>query len=459
MNKVIVQKEARDIRICWIGTILIAALLCYAQVRGQRLLLTGSLVGFLALALWVCSRNMVIPVLMFFLPWSTIMKMTGGGTSFFTLALLGACAFYCVKREFTVHPYQIFCPIAVGILSLAAKLIQNNDINISYLCFLMLLFLFPLITKNGDGPVDFWQVTLFFAVGIISAALTAQRFANAPNISQYIKVYAYRNITRLCGYYGDPNFYSAQISACLAGILTLLNYERKLLRQLLLAGIIIVLIYCGLLSGSKSFMLVTIILFALWATTLLERKRRGANKFQLVAGAVIVLGITLSSSAFGALLQILNERFAYRSDISSLTTGRSDVWIAYLEEFSRDPVLTLFGQGYSNVTLNGGKATHNTILQGIYQFGVLGFPWIIVWTVCLAKRLMQGVKNNWKTVKFICIMCVGIILPWMSIDILFFDELFLFPVYMVMGIKYSSEKEFPLGAGELDDTENGSAVL
>lgn len=439
MGKVIVQKKTWDKRICWIGTLLIAVCLCYAQVYAQRMLLTISLVGFLVFILWACSKELVMPVLMFFLPWSTLMKLNSGGTSFFTLALLSVCVFLCVKRGFSVSPYQIFCTIVITILTLLAKLIHNHSIATDYLCFLILLLLFPLIAKNNEN-IDFRQVTLFFAVGIISAALSAQRFADLPNISQYVKVYAYQNITRWCGYYGDPNFYSAQITACLAGILILLTYEKKIWQQLMLTAFVLVLIYCGLLSGSKSFMIVSICLFILWGTILLEKNRRGTSRFQLIAGAVIVLAIILSSSIFGDLLQILNERFSYRSTMSSLTTGRTDLWEAYLEEFYKNPVLTLLGQGYSKVTLNGGKASHNTIIQGIYQFGVLGFPWLIAWMVCSAKKLMRGMESSRKVMKFVGILGVGVILPWMGLDVLFFDEIFLFPFYMVMGIKYALDK-------------------
>lgn len=35
-------------------------------------------------------------------------------------------------------------------------------------------------------------------------------------------------------------------------------------------------------------------------------------------------------------------------------------------------------------------------------------------------------------------MGVGIVLPWMALDIIFFDELFLLPVYGALAVAYSS---------------------
>ena len=54
------------------------------------------------------------------------------------------------------------------------------------------------------------------------------------NAECYFTVDSYLTITRLSGYYGDPNFYSAHITAYLAGILMLLSREKNRLRQTVL---------------------------------------------------------------------------------------------------------------------------------------------------------------------------------------------------------------------------------
>ena len=40
--------------------------------------------------------------------------------------------------------------------------------------------------------------------------------------------------------------------------------------------------------------------------------------------------------------------------------------------------------------------------------------------------------------KHVLLVCVGVALPWMGIDILQFDEFFLLPIYAVIGIAYST---------------------
>lgn len=416
------------------GCILIVTLVCFAQIRGNRMLLLGCLFMFLLFAVWQCDNKKIMQFLLFFLPWSPLLKLYNGGISFFTIALLIVCVYSMMKMKFVFEVYQITVTATLMVLTLTAKAIQGNSISNNYLCFLIMLFLFPFVIKYSRQN-SFWELTLFFACGIITAALSAQQVAGYSNISQYIKVDSYLTITRLSGFYGDSNFYVAHITACMSGILLLLLFETDKVHRGILAVLAVVLIYCGLLSGSKSFILVMACLFFAWILLLLG-KGNYSSRFSLFIGILCAGGIVLSSSAFRNLFQIVDERFSYASNISEFTTGRTDVWLRYLNEFSHNFLLTLLGEGYTDVVLYN-KASHNTIIQGIFQFGIIGFLILSVWIYQALKPILVGLRKgavNWKCV---ILMCVGVVLPWMALDILFFDELFILPVYIAIGIVYS----------------------
>lgn len=288
----------------------------------------------------------------------------------------------------------------------------------------------------GFEVKSFYRITIFFACGIITAALTAQQIATLPNISQFIKVDSYLTVTRLSGFYGDPNFYSAHIAACLAGTQLLLCHEKSRRRQIVLAILALVLLYCGLLSASKSFIIVTACLFLLWVPILLE-KGTSSSRFRLFVGLLCAGIIIASSSAFHALLQIVDDRFAQASNLSELTTGRTDLWRNYIHEFLNNPITLLFGEGYTSINLNN-KASHNTLIQVVYQFGLIGMPLLISWVVISLRNLFTQLNAGHVKWKHALLMCVGVVLPWMGIDILQFDEFFLLPVYAVIGIAYST---------------------
>ena len=69
----------------------VAALVCFAHIRGSSMMLIGSLVVFLIYIFWTSLHGYEMQVLLFFLPWSPLIKMYRGSISFFTIALLLVC--------------------------------------------------------------------------------------------------------------------------------------------------------------------------------------------------------------------------------------------------------------------------------------------------------------------------------------------------------------------------------
>lgn len=421
----------------FIGCLLIALLLCSVQISGSRMLIAACLALFMVFHFWSCFQGCCFGVLLFFLPWSPLLKLYSGGISFFTLALLVTCLFYLQRNSFRFELSQILLTAGLLLVTMTAKGIQSNSIANSYLFFFAMILLFPCVVKGICCTESFARLTLFFACGIISAALSARQVAAYPNISQYIKVDSFLTITRLSGYFRDPNFYSAHITVCLAGIQILLSREKKKSRQLVWAILFVMLIYCGLLSASKSFVVVLACLFLVWIPIILERGNIH-GKFALIVGILCAGVVFLSSSAVQELLRMMEVRFSYSSSVSELTTGRTDLWLRYAREFSHNAWLTLFGEGYTSVTLDG-AASHNSIIQGIFQFGLLGFPILLAWAVYTMKQAYGGSLRHSRP-KYVLLMCIGVALPWMALDILFFDEFFLLPIYAAIGVTYVSRE-------------------
>lgn len=437
LNSTLQSDTVRHPLLILLGCLVISGAVCYAHILGSTIVLALCLLIFLAFNAFACFKSTIFPVLLYFLPWSPLLKIDINGFSFFTFALLFACLFYFIKGKLSLSVYQIILTAAIVALTLIAKTIQDNSISNSYFVFIIMLLLFPCITNEAQNRLSFYDMTLFFSLGIIAAALSAQQVAGYPNISPYIKVDSYLTITRLSGYYPDPNFYSAHITACLAGVMLLLMKEKKGSHRIVLAIVSVFLLYCGLLSASKSFIVITVCLVFVWIPTLLEKQNRGSAAAKALIGALCAGAIVLSSTAFQELFKIIDTRFSYASNVSQLTTGRTDLWRTYINELTHNPILALFGEGFSSVII-GKRASHNTIIQGVFQFGLIGFPFLIAWFVITIKNLISSVLSKKIHFLYVLLMCVGIVLPWMALDILFFDELFLLPVYGALAVVYGS---------------------
>lgn len=411
----------------------ISGLICISKINGSSVLLYGCMALFFALCFVFSEYEMELQFLLFFLPWSPLIKLYPGAISFYTIALILFCLIGFAKCRFRLQKYQILLTTGLVLTSLIAKALQGNGFTNSYFIFFLMLLLFPCVLIDKAEKVSYYNLTVYFSLGIITAALTAQQVATMGNISKYITIQSYLRITRLSGFYGDPNFYSAHVSAAISGVLLLLFQEKQRNQRLILAILGVVLTYCGLLSASKMFITVFALLFLVWVPLILRRGGRFSSKVALILGVVCTTLILLSSVAFQELLRILGDRIAYASNLSQLTTGRTDIWKDYIRAILFDPLLLLVGEGYSPVVLEI-KASHNSLIQAFFQFGVVGTGLLGGWAYDAQQRIFSGTIRQKHKTGFILLMMTGCILPWMSLDILFFDDFFLLPAFATIGI-------------------------
>lgn len=429
------------------GCLLACLLLVLAQTVGNGFLLLLVLIGCLLLAALACRQGLAIPVLLFFLPWSPLMKLAPGRISFYTIGLLICCTLALAQDGMRLTVRQVVLAASLMALTLTAKILQTGSITNDYLMFVFMLLLFPCVARSCPRATSFRGATMFFAGGIFSAAILARLVAHYPNISRYIIVESYLTVTRLSGFYGDPNFYSAHVTACLAGVLVLLSRETEKRRQILLAVVSVALLYCGLLSASKTFVLTVACLFLFWLPILLERGNYGSARTRLLFGVLCAVAFVLVSPAFRQVLQIIGARFTEGEGLAGLTTNRTTLWLQYLTAFVHDIPLTLFGAGYTSVNLFR-KASHNTLIQAVYQFGILGIPLLLVWMWNMLADMFPESDKPLAGWKYTVLLCVGSFLPWMALDILQYDEFFLLPVYVLLGVAHVAGWDTPAESAE-----------
>ena len=409
-----------------------ALLLCYVQISEKRILLLFCLGLFLLQTAYACIRGYALPVLLFYLPWAPLLRFSPDSISFYTLALLLACCIQTGKNKLSLKSDYVAIALAIAVLSLLAKIIGGYRLTNSYWMFLAMLALFPMLDFENRAYSFFW-LTVFFSLGIILAALTAERFSDYPNIAKYITVDVYLSITRRSGYYGDPNFYAAHITAAIAGCFALISNgqtRRRTLALLIATGF---LVYCGFLSGSKSFFLTGSLLLLLWVIEICLGKKKIAQKTALLLILLAFLFYIASSALFHDKLDVMLARLSKANTASEFTTGRTDLWKRYLAGIFNSPRLLLLGQGFTNILI-APKASHNTLIQLLYQLGIFGGLLLAAWHWRLCREIVGDPRPSGTKAVCIAMLAFGALLPWMAVDILFFDELFLIPTYVLIGM-------------------------
>lgn len=425
-------------RILMMVCMIISVTLCVGHISGNKILIVLSMALFLGEIIFTSLSGKSLYLIYFFLPWAPLIKFEPGVMSIYTIGLIGVCVITWIRHRKFFYK-QIFIAIALIIFILIVRLFYEFEIDNTFIMFSIMLMLFPIVCKDMHEVCDFYDLNSFFSVGIISAALAAYFLAKYPMIGKFIDVYSWSKITRYSGFYGDSNFYSAHISAAMAGILILfLDSPKKPLRFMVIAAL---LLYCGLISASKAFVITIAVIFLLWILSVFSIHRDMSNKIIIIITVVIItIGIVVSG-AFDDVFNIIAFRFKDTTDLSNLTTGRSDIWAAYMQYILSNPEIFLFGRGYVNVILEEtGYSTHNTLLQSIYQFGIVGFAMLVFWLKNLFKITLPNLKIKHNQYLSCIILIVGVFLPWLSIDLLFFDELFLMMFYVSLGFKWISRR-------------------
>lgn len=397
-------------------------------------MILACLVSYLVLVAWCCSNDFTLPVLLFFLPWSPILRLSPDNYSFYTFGLVIVCILSIFKRGGAFRAYQIKAGLLVLIISLFSKLLDGSSLSFDYVAFLMMLILFPSVKEESvEQKYNFHQSVVFFSLGIIISALCAMYFADYANIRKFVRVDSYLTIIRRCGFYGDPNFYVAHILAALGGVLSLVLRCAKKANVVFFGVIAVLLLYCGFLSGSKSFALVSAIIVFLWIIAILKLRGRAGLKIALLACSAWACIYIASSLVFSNLIDVIVTRFLFSRDLDSFTTGRISLWKNYINEIFGNIKVFFLGRGITDIKING-RASHNTIIQIFYQFGLLGSFAIIYWINCFFQSVP---KVNGRSIHFnlnMLMVIVGSVVPWLAIDALFFDEFFLLQMYMYLAI-------------------------
>ena len=216
---------------------------------------------------------------------------------------------------------------------------------------------------------DYNHVLYAFCFGvIISSAIGAMR-ENLPIIQTFsldtiYKVGHEEYAQRFVGLNANPNYYTMDVSVTLGCLVSTICTGKMRPIYILLFAVLSVF---GLMSVSKSFLIVLAVMVII---LLFNSIRRGGTAFLKLLFALLVTGALILMFAGEAV-----ETYMFRlnqdatSDLASITTGRSELWVEYTKALLKDFKTLVFGAGLG-VILDLGS--HNTYIEMVYYVGLVG---------------------------------------------------------------------------------------
>ncbi|WP_411738685.1 hypothetical protein [Peribacillus sp. S4] len=367
------------------------------------------------------SVTEILGILLFTLSFSPIFKLQPGGITFFNFLILAAILKLLFNNRSLKFSYKEL--IIIIVFTCYALTFGGMDAMVRAINLVMYFVLMLLVFKQNK-IIELRSILLFFSVGIILASVTGLFSDYIPGLSSFmnqtkLKLEPGEYVIRFSGIQSNPNFFTMDISIALAGWFGLVVSGRAKPFDYIL---IIMLSVFGIMSLSKSFLVIYLVLLLLVLIIFAKQSIRGLIKGVFIVAIVIVgIYIFVDKEYINAFLSRLLEDNSSNASLSSVTTGRYDIWMSYIGYIFSDIKVLLFGEGIG-AEYYASKASHNYFIETIYYLGAIGS---IIYLICIInvfpKRNLSVKRSLVNYLPVIMLMVRGT-----AINLIFRENLFFY---------------------------------
>lgn len=300
---------------------------------------------------------------------------TTGGVSLLSYLCIIALIWYLIRGYLEANASFVLLLLLMDYLLLRTQ----GEINNFVLCFSQ-LFLLLILLPNTD-EITAIRTSKAFCFSMIISSCYAFLFRNTSQITnlrgEEVPAYWQSTSMRFQGLFRDPNYYMALIVIAIILIIKL-RTGKKIGRIAFTIGIVS-LIYFGLMTYSKTFMLVSSGVLVIYLIILFVKRKY----LQVLMLSIITICIILLSLQFdGSPISIIIHRLTDGSGLDDLTTGRSEIYVRYLSAINENLSTFIFGNGMSAEIL--GMNTHNLFIELAYYIGTAGLVIYLIYIINLA---------------------------------------------------------------------------
>ena len=182
----------------------------------------------------------------------------------------------------------------------------------------------------------------------------------------------------------DPNYFT--ILSVITLFILLFNYGTNFKNKILWLALVGITIAAAAMTFSKSFY-ISLAMFLL--LTLLKAPKQIKKNLLYSVPILFILVIVFREHIENA-IGIMETRFGNVDDVNGLTTGRDVIWELYLDEMIRYPDKAMLGFGFLDLE----RAAHNTYIEIIFKFGIVGLLTNILYIGYCVVRTKGNIALN-----------------------------------------------------------------
>ena len=418
------------------------AILSIGQALNNQIILAGAIFIFFIFLLYN-YKEYFLPLMLFYLPWSSLLRFDPSQSSFHSIIVPVVFVILFVNyikkyNDFRKNYYAY--AIVLTAYTLIVKFLNGLSFNSPFIFFIIMLFFIPIYLNEYFKAIRFDVCIVFISIGNISAFIASYLLMTNQNVLKYIDINKEMQVgLRLSGFYGDPNYFSAQMLVAIIGLLIILTKVRN--KKLILPIIIMVaaLCYFAMQSVSKMFIISLVTVLFLWIVNMLVSRMGLGYKLGILTIIAAIIIIVMLENVFMKEIDYYLLRFGKVRDSISLTTGRIVLWKIYIDYLLANPEKLFFGIGVSDDQIRIIFRTNNahmTVIQTIYQLGIVGTAMFVLWWKSIYNALFTKLNISISDLVNLLIMALAIFLPWLALDMFYFREFFYFVILLFLLLKY-----------------------
>lgn len=374
-----------------------------------------------------CKEAEAIPLILFIHPNSALFDNIGFTYLFnITIALVAIKMLFFFKYKLPRNSLLLFLILLFMeiILCLFSGMI---DFKIFSLISWISSYLVLILVSFNHEKIDFKKIYRYFFIGFCFSFIIG--WFN-PIMKWGINI---PTGYRFTGLLRDPNYYSIDVLFLIfsSSVYAKICKKNKFIY-------IIPLTFMGFCSVSKTF--VILLFIGIFISIILNIKKIKFKNF--ILGFIIITIAILFAYNYG-LIDLIMDKYLYRSETTDLLTGRDKLWKFYISSLFKNPFTLLFGNSltYYSKILNPGIidsfftnfVAHNTYLDIVLGWGILG---ILIYMYMLSnifngfkiyynKFLIKEKNPNFYTCTII-FLAVLFVLSYLSADVFAILLLYLF---------------------------------
>lgn len=335
----------------------------------------------LCVAMFRLNKVDILCLLMFNLSFSTIFKINLGGFTFFNLVIVVALVRGLLINNFNIPRKS---GIALILLTFYALAISFYVDLIGCVTVLSSLALAAVLYRPNEVKFSLKKIVIFTTWGILGSSGVALMGSYIPRISfllnqTTIRLAPGKYYYRFSGLMENPNYYTMFLSLVLAAIAVLILQRKANLMDYIY---FIALSVFGFMSLSQSFMITFAVIVILLGWFYMQYKPRYIfYGIMLIISILYIIYILLDKDVITTILFRITSELSSNKGFSAVTSGRTELWMYYIDYLLDNLVVLIFGAGLGAGNLWVG-ASHNFYIDMLYYLGIIG---TFIYIFCLYK--------------------------------------------------------------------------